>query len=356
MKEIASFSICYSQLLNNQGKLQATPAGFTSNTENLLNFYRTMLVTRLFDDRAIALQRTGRLGTYASTLGQEALPTALGYAMRKEDVLAPMYREYAALFVRGVSLSQILLYWGGDERGMAFKNASEDLPLCVPIATQACHAAGVAYAFKLRRQARVVVCVLGDGGSSKGDFYEAINGAGVWQLPLVFVVHNNQWAISVPRAQQTAAKTLAQKAVAAGIECEQIDGNDVLGCYEKISVAIERARTGGGPYLIEAMSYRLGNHTTADDAGRYRSEEEVEQAWKNEPIQRLKRHLLQDKNVSEDALEEIKAQCLKQLERQVDIYLNTARQPVESIFDSLYEQLPESLQAQRSECMNKAGE
>ncbi|VAW58589.1 Branched-chain alpha-keto acid dehydrogenase, E1 component, alpha subunit [hydrothermal vent metagenome] len=353
MKEIASFSIHYSQLLNNQGRLQATPGPFTSNTENLLKLYRNMLTSRLFDSKAIALQRTGRLGTYASTLGQEALPTAAGYAMAREDVLAPMYREYAALFVRGVSISEILLYWGGDERGMAFQNGSDDLPFCVPIASQTCHAVGVAYAFKLRKQPRVAVCVIGDGGTSKGDFYEAINAAGVWQLPVVFLVHNNQWAISVPRAQQSAAKTLAQKAVAAGISCEQIDGNDVLGCYEKISAAVERARTGGGPHLIEAMSYRLGNHTTADDASRYRSEKEVEEAWKNEPIQRLKLHLLQDKKVSEDSLNEMKEQCQQQIDEQVEIYLNTPRQPLESMFDSLYEQLPQSLQQQRAECMKK---
>ena len=358
MSEIASFSIHYSQLLDHQGNLQSTPAKYTENPEHLLNFYRTMLATRLFDKKAIALQRTGRLGTYASSEGQEAVPTAIGYAMHKEDVLAPMYREYAAQFVRGTSMSDILLYWGGDERGMAFEHKEkisgiEDLPICVPIASQCCHATGVAYAFKLRKQARVAVCVIGDGGTSKGDFYEALNAAGVWKLPVVFIVHNNQWAISVPRSQQSASKTLAQKAIAAGLPAEQIDGNDVMGCYEKISQAIERAREGEGACLIEALSYRLSNHTTADDASRYRSQEELDQAREYEPINRLKLHILKDKNVNEEVLQIIEKECQQQVEQQVEKYLNTEVQALSTMFDYLYADLPESLQQQRAECMQK---
>lgn len=361
MREVASFKIHYSQMLDVQGKLKSTPLETTDNIENLLKFYRTMYATRVFDKKAIALQRTGRLGTYASSEGQEAVPTAIGYAMKQEDVLAPMYREYAAQFVRGVAMSDILLYWGGDERGMAFEKtvngetvaALEDLPVCVPIASQTCHAVGVAYAFKLREQARVVVCVIGDGGSSKGDFYEAINAAGVWNLPVIFIVHNNQWAISVPRSQQTASQTLAQKAVAAGIPSQQLDGNDVMGCYEKISEAIETARSGGGGCVIEALSYRLSNHTTADDASRYRSQDELEQARELEPIRRLKKYLMEEKNINSDELQIIEKECQLEVESQVEKYLNTEVQDVSSIFEYLYAELPQALRQQRRECINK---
>lgn len=355
MNPVATFSVNYSQLLDEKGNLNGELDGFLCDTANQLKLYRNMLMTRIFDQKAISLQRTGRLGTYASTLGQESVPTAIGFAMQPEDVLAPMYREYAAMFCRGVRPSDILLYWGGDERGMAFRNNpdSRDLPICVPIASQACHAAGVAYAFKLRKQEHVVVCVIGDGATSKGDFYEALNAAGVWNLPLIFVVHNNQWAISVPRSRQSAAQTLAQKAIAAGIPSEQIDGNDVFGCYQAISAAIESARQGRGPYLIEALSYRLSNHTTADDASRYREESDVEQARNNEPLVRLRQYLLSTGSADENELETIEKQCEAYVEQEVNEYLATEKQDATSIIDYLYEKLPDVYLSQRSEIAGK---
>lgn len=170
-----------------------------------------MVLTRRFDERAVRLQRTGQLGTYASGLGHEALYVGVADVMRRDDVLLPSYREAGALLVRGVPVEQVLRYWGGDERGSDFAGPRGDFPYCVPIATQCTHAAGVASAMRLRREKRVAVCFIGDGGTSKGDFYEALNLAGVWRLPLVFVIANNQWAISVPLAKQTACATLAQR-------------------------------------------------------------------------------------------------------------------------------------------------
>ena len=175
-----------------------------------------MMLTRLFDYKAVALQRTGMLNTYASTLGQEAISVGIGASMQREDVFCPFYRDYAAQLMRGVKMSEILSFWKGNEWGNHFSECPLDFPICVPIATQLLHAAGVATAFKLRKQAKVAVSICGDGATSEGDFYEAINVAGVWQLPVVFVIDNNQWAISVPRKHQTDAQTLAQKAIAAG--------------------------------------------------------------------------------------------------------------------------------------------
>lgn len=222
------------------------------NTEQLRVLYRQMLLTRLFDQKAVALQRTGRIGTYAPTLGQEAIGVVLGSLMHAEDVLVPYYRDTAVQLLRGVRMEEILLYWGGDERGSAYADpaVAEDFPPCVPIATQALHACGVASAFRIRGQARVAVTTCGDGATSKGDFLEALNVAGAWQLPVVFVVNNNQWAISVPRHLQCAAATLAQKALGAGIPGEQVDGNDVLALHECLGRALQRARQGKGPSLV----------------------------------------------------------------------------------------------------------
>ena len=201
-----------------------------------------MVLTRIFDEKAVALQRTGRLGTYASSLGQEAVGVGVASAMRQSDVLLPSFREQSAMLWRGVTMPEILAYWGGDERGSNYTGPREDFPVCIPVGTQFPHAAGVALAMKLRGEDRAAVVIGGDGATSKGDFYEAMNIAGVWRLPVVFVINNNQWAISVPRSAQSAATTLAQKSVAAGFYGEQVDGNDVIAVH-----AITAERAGAGP-------------------------------------------------------------------------------------------------------------
>jgi 2-oxoisovalerate dehydrogenase E1 component alpha subunit len=214
---VARFEIPYFRCLTPDGDVIGAPPPIADDHERLRALYREMVRLRAFDQRAVALQRTGQLGTYAPALGQEAVGVAIGAVMRADDVLLPTYREYGAQFMRGVRMEDLLLYWGGDERGMCFTMAREDFPISVPIATHAPHATGVAYAFKLRRQPRVAVCVIGDGATSKGDFYEALNLAGVWELTVLFVVVNNRWAISVPRSAQSSAATLAQKAFAGGL-------------------------------------------------------------------------------------------------------------------------------------------
>src|SRR5690606_18276420 len=222
-RTVAEFAVHYTQYLDEHGRLVDDAPPLAHDLERLLELYRHMLLTRLFDRKAVALQRTGQLGTYASSLGQEAASVGIGAAMAREDVLLPTYRETGAMLLRGVLMRELLLYWGGDEAGSCYSGPNapaEDFPICVPIATHAPHAVGVAHAFKLRREPRVAVCALGDGATSKGDFYEALNAAGVFELPLVFVIVNNQWAISVPRSLQSRADTLAQKAIAAGIEGE----------------------------------------------------------------------------------------------------------------------------------------
>jgi 2-oxoisovalerate dehydrogenase E1 component subunit alpha len=269
--------------------------------------------------------------------------------MRPEDVLLPSYRDNAALLWRGMKMEEILLFWGGDERGNRSSGPAHDFPYCVPVASQAPHAAGVAYAFKLRKEPRVAVCVFGDGATSKGDVWEAMNFAGVWKLPVVFVAINNQWAISVPLKLQTAAETLAQKAIAAGFYGEQVDGNDVIAMRAASDAAIAAARSGDGPRLIEAVTYRLGDHTTADDAARYRLPEEVQARWKEEPIARLRAYLVAQKAWGKAQEEQLAAECQAQVEAAIERYLATPPRAPETMFDHLYATLPKAYASQRDE-------
>ncbi|MGQ3890597.1 pyruvate dehydrogenase (acetyl-transferring) E1 component subunit alpha [Legionella sp. CNM-4043-24] len=354
MTTVARFEVNFHQIINEQGEpCQALPP-CVDDRDVLKDLYRIMVRARTFDKKAIALQRTGKMGTYAPINGQEAIATAIGHAMRKEDVFVPYYRDYAAQFQRGVKMSEILAYWGGDERGSEFACGSEDLPICVPIASQCLHAAGVAFAFKYRNEARVAVVCIGEGGTSEGDFYEALNVAGAWNLPVVFVVNNNQWAISVPLSKQTAAETVAQKAIAAGFEGIQIDGNDVIACRQYIGDAIEKARNGGGPTLIEAKTYRLCDHTTADDATRYQPESEVNEARLKEPVGRLKHYLEQNKLWDAAQEEQLLEACTREVQAEVDAYLERPPQKVETMFDYHYAELPDYLIEQRAIAMEEA--
>jgi 2-oxoisovalerate dehydrogenase E1 component alpha subunit len=347
---VARFEIEFNQFINEQGK-QINPFPAWVTPQQLQKLYRIMVQTRLFDKKAIALQRTGKMGTYAPITGQEAISTAIGHAMHQDDVLIPYYRDYAAQLQRGVKMSEILAYWGGDERGSQFSCGSDDLPICVPIASQCLHATGIAFAFQYRNQARVAVTCIGEGGTSEGDFYEAMNVAGVWKLPVVFIVNNNQWAISVPLTKQTASQTIAQKAIAAGFIGVQVDGNDVVACRQVVGEAIENARQGQGPRLIEALTYRLCDHTTADDATRYQPLSDVASAQLKEPIARLK-HYLDDNHLWDSTLEQaLIDESTKKVQQAVDIYLNSSPQLISSMFDYHFASLPDYLIEQRATAM-----
>jgi 2-oxoisovalerate dehydrogenase E1 component alpha subunit len=348
MSEVANFSIDYTRFLDEKGKPTQNLPPFAKQ-DTLLSLYQAMLLTRLFDNKAVTLQRTGKLNTYASTLGQEAISVGMGASMRKEDILCPFYRDYGAQLMRGVKMQEILSFWKGNEWGNHFSECLNDFPICVPIATQLLHAAGVATAFKLRKQARVVVTTCGDGATSKGDFYEALNIAGVWQLPVVFVINNNQWAISVPRKAQSHAQTLAQKAIAAGIHGEQVDGNDVIAVKFVVERAAEKARVGKGPSVIEALSYRLSDHTTADDASRYRASTELQQAYKEEPVLRLRTYLFDQTYWTEEQDKDFIQKCNLMIENAVNEYLALPKPAISDLFDYHFAQLPADLNEQRIE-------
>ena len=347
----ASFQIEYLQYLDADGVAVREFPPHLRDPAALLPLFKRMLFMRSFDAKAVALQRTGKLGTYPSALGHEAAQVGIGAAMRRGDVFAPSYREIGTMFERGVRPRDVLLYWGGDERGNDYlrdSDAAIDFPICVPISTQCLHAAGSALSFKLRGLPQVAVATCGDGGTSKSDFYAALNSAGAYTLPLVLAVINNGWAISVPREAQTGAATLAQKGIAGGLHCLQVDGNDLVAVLEAMRIATDRARGGEGGSVIEFMTYRLSDHTTADDARRYRDEAQVKDAWQREPVARLRTWLTAQGAWSEAEEAAWKAECERTIAAEVDAYLATPVQPVEAMFDHLYADPPPELLAQRA--------
>ena len=322
---------------------------FARDRDFLMVLYRDMVLARTFDEKAIALQRTGRLGTYASCLGQEAIGVGVARAMDEDDVLLPSFREHGAQLIRGVRLTELFQYWGGDERGNAFAAALRDFPVSIPVASHFPHAAGVALAKAIRNENGVAVAVGGDGATSKGEFYEALNLIGVWKLPAVFVVNNNQWAISLPRSEQTASETLAQKALSAGLPGERVDGNDVVAVHDAALRALRRARAGNGPTLLECVSYRLSDHTTADDASRYREEADVSEHWKKEPIGRMRAYLTAGHSWSAKDEEKLSKDSRAQVEAAAETYLAIPPEPASAMFDNLYAEAPEDILRQAQE-------
>lgn len=355
METVARFEIGLSRFLDPEGNPAQDLPAFAGDAKALTTLYRDMVLTRTFDEKAIALQRTGRLGTYASSLGQEAVGVGIAHAMQPDDILVPSFREHGAQLVRGVTPRELFLFWGGDERGNDFAVPREDFPNAIPVASHAPHAAGAARAIQLRGERRAVVCVFGDGATSKGDFYEALNIAGAWKLPVVFIITNNQWAISVPRSAQTGAATLAQKAIAAGIDGRQVDGNDVIAVRAVTEEALGRARQGGGAAVIEALTYRLSDHTTADDASRYRDDDEVAPHWHEEPIARLRTYLSAQGMWGRDDEEALLHETAAAIDAAAEEYLAMPPEPAEAMFDHLYAALPDPLAGQRAAVLSEKG-
>jgi pyruvate dehydrogenase E1 component alpha subunit len=314
--------------------------------ERVLAMYRDMVRMRAFDDKALKLQRQGRMGTWPPIRGQEAVQVGVGYAMTEADWLIPAVREHGVMLLKGVPGHLIYAFWSGDERGSCFPEGVRCFPVAVPVGSQWQHGAGVGLSLKLRGEAAAAVVFGGDGSTSEGDFHEALNCAGVFQVPTVFVIQNNQWAISIPLHRQTASQTLAQKAHAYGIPGLQVDGNDVFAVWSAATEALERARSGGGPTLIEAVTYRIGDHTTADDASRYRSDEEVASWRARDPIVRLRRYL-EARGLWDDGREsELDAQVHAWVDEQVQAFEAMPPQSPEDLFTHMYGETPPHLQEQ----------
>ena len=304
------------------------------------DLYRDMVLMRTFDTKALKLQRQGRMGTWPPIKGQEAVQTGVAMAMGENDWLIPAFREHGIMVLRGVPLHLVFAYWAGDERGSCYPEDVRCFPVAVPVGSQWQHGAGVGLSLKLRGEDAVAVTFGGDGSTSEGDFHEAVNCAGVFGAKTVFVIQNNQWAISVPLHRQTAAETLAQKAHAYGISGIQVDGNDVFAVYAAATEAIERTRRGDGPCLIEAVTYRLGDHTTADDASRYRPEEELEKWEGRDPILRLRRYLVEQGLWDDDQEAVLLEEATNWVDGQVKALEEMEPQVPEEIFTSMYAAMP----------------
>jgi pyruvate dehydrogenase E1 component subunit alpha len=331
-------------VLDSDGNLDATLEPDLSPDE-LRRVYRAMLLGRRLDERMVRLQRQGRIGTFAPIKGQEASQIGSVCTLGPGDWMVPSFRETAAMILRGWPIEKLLRFFAGHLEGGQPAPDQHDLPITIPVATQLPHAVGLAYAAQYRGDNVVVMAYFGDGATSEGDFHEAMNFAGVWHLPVVFVCQNNQWAISVPVKKQTHSRTIAEKALAYGFPGLQVDGNDVLAVYAASREAVDRARAGEGPTLIECITYRLAMHTTADDPTKYRSEEEVQEWERKDPLTRFRTYLekrdLLEPGVEASVDEEI-AEAIRRFEAM------PAPDPL-AMFDHLYAELPPALRAQRDE-------
>lgn len=329
------------------------------NDDVLIAAYKNMVLARIADEKAVKLQRQGRLGAYPPCKGQEAAQIGPAMAIANEDWIVWSFREMAGLTHHGVPLFNQFLYWMGNEAGSNYPAEVRATPSCVPVGSQLGHAAGIAYAAKLRKEPTVSLAFFGDGGSSEGDFHEAANFAGVYNLPLVFVCQNNQYAISLPRSKQTRSMTIAQKAIGYGFPGIQVDGNDILAMYAAAKEAVDRARSGGGPTLIEAYTYRLGDHTTSDDATKYRQEAELMEWMKKDPLDRFNRYL-EGKGIWNDDLE---AAAVKEAQELVEKVVADAeaypRTMIEEAFMYNYAEmspdLAEQMEAVKAEYASKKG-
>lgn len=319
------------------------------SAEELKYLHKTMVFTRIIDEKAVSYQRQGRMLTYAPNTGQEAAQVGSAYALEQKDWLVPAFRELGAWLVKGMPLKNVYLYWYGNEWGSHMPDGVNMLPVSVPIASQLEHATGIAMASSIKGEDTVALTYVGDGGTSSGDFHEAINFAGVFKAPVVFVIQNNQYAISVPRKSQTSSKTLAQKAIAYDIPGILVDGNDIFAMYTVTKQAVERARAGQGPTLIEAYTYRLGAHTTSDDPTKYRKDEEVEEWRVKDPIRRFETYLLKEGVITEDYIEELKLELDAEVAKTFESIENQSDTEIEDIFKYQYEEMTPQLKEQLDE-------
>ena len=312
---------------------------------------RAMLLGRRFDERMLDLQRQGRIGTFPPIKGQEASQIGAVAVLRDSDWLVPAFRETAAEIMRGRSLESVLLYYNGYNEGTNIPETQRDLPMSVPVASQVLHAVGLGLAAQYRKTDEVIMTFFGDGATSEGDFHEGMNCAAVYQLPVLFVCQNNQWAISVPLSKQTHSETLAQKALAYGMPGIQVDGNDILAVYAATAEAVDRARSGGGPTFIECVTYRIMMHTTADDPKKYRPEAEVELWKKKDPLLRYQNYLLKKNIITTNSLATLEDEIKQQIQTAIDLaeqQMKKLGDPLD-MFDHLYAEMPPHLLAQKAE-------
>lgn len=343
------------QILNGKGQLVESRFQKAHNKKWVRNVYEKLLLARLFDRKCVNLQRQGRIGTYVPFEGQEAAQIGSALALEEGDWLFPTYRDHGASLTFGQSMLNILMYWNGRYEGCVPPEGKHIFPPAVPIASQLLHATGAAWAEKKKGRDRVAIVYFGDGASSEGDFHEALNFSSVYQAPVIFFNQNNGFAISVPFERQTYAKTIAQKGLAYDIEGVRVDGNDVFAVYEVTRNAIEKARSGGGPTLIEALTWRYGAHTTSDDPSKYRDQSENEWRRKEEdPLTRLEQ-FMKTNDLWDDDLNLLEGNLLNEIELAVKQLENLPKASLDLMYDFVYSTPPWPLIEQKNRQLTGGG-
>ena len=348
IKTISKFEVKYLQILDENGNCDEKLRPKLKPNE-LKRIYEGMILSRIYDDRALKLQRQGRLGTFASLRGQEAIHIGAALAAKDHDWIVPSFRCEGIYIMKGHPIEKIYQVYGGDERGYVTAPNCNIVPFEITVGTQMLHACGIGLGAKIKKKNIGVLTLFGDGATSEGDFHEAMNFAGVFKLPVVFICQNNQWAISVPVEKQTASETLAQKAIAYGFEGIKIDGNDVFSVYVAIKNALDKARKGKGPTMIECFTYRMGDHTTADDASKYRTKKDVEEWIKKDPIERLAKYMLKKKIVELDYFAKIEKKTEAAVDEAVNKYESIKEEDPIDIFKFTYDEMTDNLKEQLSE-------
>ena len=336
------------QILDENGQVKADLEPQLPESE-LKRIYSLMMLTRAADLKALRLQRQGRLGTFAPSLGHEACQVGSAFPLQNVDWVFPYFRDLGTYLTLGLPLKNYYLYWIGHEEGMRIPEGLNIFPISVPVASQIPQAVGFAMAARFRKDPVVAVTYFGDGATSEGDFNEGLNFAAVFNAPSVFICYNNQYAISTPVRKQTASRTIAQKALAYGFPGVLVDGNDVLAMYSASKEAIDNARAGKGPTLIEAFTYRMGDHTTSDDASKYRTQDEVKEWEGRDPIQRFRAYL-QKKDYWNEAFErEVQNHVEETINKAVEETEKTPLPSVEDLFRFTYKIMPRQLEEQLAE-------
>lgn len=349
IKRVYEGSVDYLQILDKDGKVDKSLEPKIP-PETLDSMYRNMVIARAWDRKNIALQRTGRMYTYAPLEGQEAIAIGATLAADPKDWLFPTYREAGIVYhMRGYPLYRSTLVWMGVEEGLKIGKQFRCFPLAIPISTQLPHAVGAAYALRAIGEKVATIAFCGDGGTSEGDFHDGMNFAGVWNTPTVFIISNNQYAISVPRNMQTKSETLAQKALAYGFKGLQVDGNDILAVYKSVKEAADSARAGKGPSAIEFLTYRMGPHTTSDDPKKYRTEEEVAQWRDRDPIKRFAIYL-KSMGIWDPGYEEKVLADASRIVEEAVVAAESFKADPKDIFRYNYARMPPELKKQMDEC------
>jgi pyruvate dehydrogenase E1 component alpha subunit len=320
----------------------------------VIDLYRLQVLARTFDEKAVKLHRQGRIGTYAPLQGQEAAQVGATYALSESDYCFPTYRDHAMYLTRGLDLEEVLVHLLGEGNYVDREDPADlrTFPPTIPIATQLPHAVGTSMAADYKDEEVATLVSFGDGATSEGDFHEGMNFAGVFDAPTVFFCQNNQWAISVPRERQTASATIAQKAQAYGFEGVRVDGNDVLAVYSAVKDALDAAKAGEGPRLIEAVTYRQGAHTTTDDASKYRDDDEVEEWREKDPVERTREYLEDTHGWTDDDEDELREWADQRVAEAVVSAEECTGLDVDDIFEHVYAKTPDRLRRQRQQVVD----